>query len=179
MAMTLEEKENIVIEFATVAHESQKRKYTGEPYITHPIAVAKLVMSHGGDHNQGLAAILHDVVEDTPVDLIDIYRYLLNSGFSVSDSEDITNMVDDLTDEYTKENYPQYNRAERKSLEAKRLGEVSSRSQLIKACDMIDNTSSIVGNDPSFAKVYIKEKKALAQMLTKIPVYLYRELLED
>jgi len=31
------------LEFATKAHGDQKRKYTGEPYITHPIAVAKII----------------------------------------------------------------------------------------------------------------------------------------
>lgn len=174
--MLLEEKEKIVIDFATMAHGDQKRKYTGEPYINHPIAVAKLVMKHGGDHNQGLAAILHDVVEDTSYENVDIYRHLLSKGFSVKDSEDISNLVHELTDQYTKEAYPHLNRAKRKSLEADRLGAVSSRGQLIKACDMIDNTASIVDNDPGFASVYLKEKDELAEKLVKIPVYLYRIL---
>ena len=38
----MEEKLQEAIEFATEAHGDQKRKYTGEPYITHPIAVMEI-----------------------------------------------------------------------------------------------------------------------------------------
>ena len=48
---------------ATSAHGDQKRE-SGEPYITHPRAVAEIVMSMGMDANSVIAAVLHDVVED-------------------------------------------------------------------------------------------------------------------
>jgi (p)ppGpp synthase/HD superfamily hydrolase len=55
--------------FATEAHASidQRRKYTGEPYIVHPLAVAELVNSVPHTDEMVAAALLHDVVEDTPV----------------------------------------------------------------------------------------------------------------
>lgn len=55
--------------FATDAHGDidQRRKYTGEPYIVHPIAVAELVRSVPHTPEMIAAALLHDVVEDTPV----------------------------------------------------------------------------------------------------------------
>ncbi len=52
--------------FAYTAHAGQKRK-SGEAYIMHPVAVAKILLSFGMDYQSVIAALLHDVVEDTPV----------------------------------------------------------------------------------------------------------------
>ena len=53
-------------ETATVAHAGQMRR-SGEPYITHPIAVAGIVADLGLDAQTVAAALLHDAVEDTGV----------------------------------------------------------------------------------------------------------------
>ena len=53
-------------QFALSSHGEQLRK-SGEPYIIHPIAVAKLLIGFGMDCQSVVAALLHDVVEDTPV----------------------------------------------------------------------------------------------------------------
>lgn len=52
------------LKYAISAHEGQLRA-SGEPYIIHPIAVAELVAGWGLDHEAVMAALLHDVVEDT------------------------------------------------------------------------------------------------------------------
>ncbi len=54
------------LKFATEAHKNQYRR-TGEEYINHPIQVALLVIDLGMDADTVIAALLHDVVEDTPV----------------------------------------------------------------------------------------------------------------
>ena len=59
--------------FANKAHAGQKRK-SGEPYIVHPISVANILVSLGMDTDSVVAALLHDVVEDTPVTLEDIEK---------------------------------------------------------------------------------------------------------
>lgn len=52
---------------AEKAHEGQKR-YTGEPYISHPVEVARILAGLHMDHECIMAAMLHDVIEDTPID---------------------------------------------------------------------------------------------------------------
>jgi RelA/SpoT family (p)ppGpp synthetase len=67
-----QQKQNDLIEeavrFAQSAHGEQTRA-SGEPYIIHPLAVAETVAAWGLDHEAVIAAILHDVVEDTDVSL--------------------------------------------------------------------------------------------------------------
>ena len=61
---------NQALALATEAHAGQIRKGTKNtqgfavPYITHPVAVAALVVRYGGDEDQAIAALLHDVLED-------------------------------------------------------------------------------------------------------------------
>ena len=52
-------------DFAFQAHQGQRRR-SGEPYITHPVAVADLLADLHLDSQTLMAAILHDVIEDTP-----------------------------------------------------------------------------------------------------------------
>lgn len=53
-----------VLSYATKKHEGQNR-VSGEPYITHPIAVANILIDLGMDYSSICAALLHDVLEDT------------------------------------------------------------------------------------------------------------------
>ncbi|MCB9135980.1 MAG: HD domain-containing protein [Anaerolineales bacterium] len=50
--------------YATTLHATQTRKGSGIPYISHLLAVCALVMEHGGDEDQAIAALLHDAAED-------------------------------------------------------------------------------------------------------------------
>ena len=58
---------NHAIEFATIAHQGQCRKGTNIPYITHPFAVAMMLMKAGCQEEVIIAGLLHDVVEDTAI----------------------------------------------------------------------------------------------------------------
>jgi len=58
-------------EFGAIAHEGQTR-LSGEPYISHPVAVAKMLADMHLDPQTIVAAILHDVVEDTDTSISDL-----------------------------------------------------------------------------------------------------------
>lgn len=60
------------IEFAARAHAGQYRKGTRIPYIVHPLAVARILIEHQAPDDVIVAAVLHDVVEDTQVTLPEI-----------------------------------------------------------------------------------------------------------
>ena len=62
MALT-ERFENALL-VATRLHAGHVRKGSGVPYVSHLLAVSSLVLEHGGDEDQAIAALLHDAVED-------------------------------------------------------------------------------------------------------------------
>jgi (p)ppGpp synthase/HD superfamily hydrolase len=55
-----------ITDFADIAHGSQMRKYTPERYIVHPARVMRLCQEYTDDVTVLAAALLHDVLEDTP-----------------------------------------------------------------------------------------------------------------
>lgn len=62
------EKMNMAFRLASESHAKQKRKGTNTPYIAHPMAVASLVLEHGGSEDAFCSAMLHDVIEDCHVE---------------------------------------------------------------------------------------------------------------
>lgn len=62
--MRLSKRFEEALAFAYQLHNGQTRKATSVPYISHLLAVASLVLEHGGDEDEAIAALLHDAVED-------------------------------------------------------------------------------------------------------------------
>ncbi|WP_424681132.1 HD domain-containing protein [Frateuria sp. YIM B11624] len=60
----LTERFTAAVDYARIAHAGQLRKGTRIPYIQHLLGVASLVLEHGGDEDQAIAGLLHDVLED-------------------------------------------------------------------------------------------------------------------
>lgn len=69
------------------AHKDQRRR-SGEPYIMHPVAVAKILFDYGMDNECIVGALLHDVVEDTTYDLAFIKEHF---------GEEVAVLVDGVT----------------------------------------------------------------------------------
>lgn len=168
---SFQKKYEMVRRFAAEAHGDQKRKYLGTPYIQHPESVARIVKIYGGDSSMILASLLHDVIEDTDVTRDQLQDFLKGENFE--NRGEILALVDNLTDVYTKENFPELNRKERKKLEAERLGNIHPRAQTIKLADLYDNTISIVNHDKKFAKIYLQEKSEILKHMNKghFPLY--------
>lgn len=149
--------------FAEWSHGNagQLRKYTGEPYIVHPREVAALVRSVPHDEAMVAAAFLHDVVEDTPVSIERIRDIF---------GDDVASLVDQLTDVSKPSDG---NRKARKEIDRQHTAKASARAKTIKLADLISNTESITAHDHEFAKVYLREKRALLEVLKEGDAVLY------
>ena len=151
--------------FVTLKHHQQKRKYTGEPYFNHVLAVAKMA---DGLCNFGYEiGLCHDLLEDTDCTAQELKNALVRFGYEEHKAEYIKRAVIELSDVYVSEDFPQLNRAKRKALEAVRLAKTSYEAQTVKYCDLMHNTASIVEHDKHFAKVYLAEKATILKGMNK------------
>jgi guanosine-3',5'-bis(diphosphate) 3'-pyrophosphohydrolase len=164
-----------VAEFADHAHGEQRRKYSGERYIVHPIRVMKICQSFHDQLAIHAAALLHDVLEDTPVTQREMLTFL-NSVMSADLAASTLRLVVELTDVYTKRAFPALKRLARKELEFKRLSLVSSEAQTIKYADVLDNTKDIIVSDPDFATIYLCESGQLLKQMNRGNQVLYRQV---
>ena len=125
-------------DFANEAHKGVRRR-SGEPYILHPIAVAKIVVSNIGlGYKSIVAALLHDVVEDTSYTVDD-----LRSLFG----DKVATLVDGLTK--IKTVLDNEDKAEQKSIQAENFKRIlltlndDVRVVLIKLADRLHNCRTI------------------------------------
>ena len=156
--------EQLAKAYAERKHDAvgHRRKHTGDPYITHPAAVAGIV--RGVPHTEAMlcAAWLHDTVEDTPATLDDIRAVF---------GDEVAVLVEMLTNVSKPEDGV---RAERKAVDRKHTAKASPQAKTIKLADVIDNAGSIAERDPKFAKVYLAEKALLLEVLKEGDPVLWR-----
>jgi guanosine-3',5'-bis(diphosphate) 3'-pyrophosphohydrolase len=145
-----------VKDFADRAHGEQMRKYTPERYIVHPERVMLICREYLDDIPVQAAALLHDVLEDTPVTSKQIEEFL-SELMPVAQVRKTVELVEELTDVYIKKDFPHLNRRSRKELETTRLSKTSAAAQTIKYADLIDNAFDILKNDPQFGRKFIGE----------------------
>ena len=116
-------------ELANNAHNGVCRR-SGEPYICHPLAVARLVLDLGMDSESIAAALLHDVVEDTPTTLDD-----LKAAFG----EEVALLVDGVT-KLTKIQFSNIEELQAENLRKMLLAMSRDvRVMIIKLCDRLHN----------------------------------------
>lgn len=139
------------------AHEGsgQKRKYTNEHYWRHPIEVSKIVASVHHTEDMLIAALGHDLLEDTKM-TPETVEGLFGEG--------VLELILGLTDISKPSDG---NRAERKRIDREHTAEQSPRCKTIKLADLIHNSQSILSYDKEFAKIYILEKELLLTVLTE------------
>ncbi len=151
--------------FVVLKHYGQVRKYTGEPYVNHLRAVAE--MADGKCKFGYEIGLCHDLLEDTDCTFNELDEALKRFEYEIFDRVIIAGSVNELTDIYTPEAFPQLNRAKRKALEAQRLSTISYEAQTVKYCDLINNTESIVKYDEGFAVKYLAEKATILKEMNK------------
>jgi guanosine-3',5'-bis(diphosphate) 3'-pyrophosphohydrolase len=156
---------DIIIEFTDKAHGEQTRKYSPDRYIVHPVRVMKICAKYNHELPVLAAAILHDVLEDTPVTEQQM-REFLSTLMDEEQAIKTVKLVKELTDVYIKEDYPQFNRRKRKQLESDRMAKTSAYAQTIKYADILDNAEEIAKDDPDFARVFLRECRNLMKVMT-------------
>lgn len=118
------------LELARQAHAGQLRRGSdGRPYIDHPLAVAELLLDHGYDDEVLAAALLHDVVEKSEIDVEDIHeRFGTRVAF----------LVDALTEDETIDDY-----AQRKEEHRQRVARMGGDALAIFAADKRTNVAML------------------------------------
>jgi guanosine-3',5'-bis(diphosphate) 3'-pyrophosphohydrolase len=165
-----------IIKFTDNAHGEQMRKYTDERYIVHPVRVMQTCQQYSHDPALLAAALLHDVLEDTPVTESEI-RSFLSSHLSADETNKAVQYVVELTDVFIKKKFPRMNRQKRKEKEADRLSRVSAEAQTIKYADIMDNAVNIVLHDQNFGSRYLKESQMILDVMQKGHPVLYERAL--
>lgn len=125
------------ISFAATKHKDQRRKgANAEPYINHPIAVAKLLTDVAIVYDVDIlqAAILHDTIEDTETTQEELLKKF---------GKTVTDYVIEMTDD---KSLP---KAERKRLQIVNAPHKSKAAKLIKLCDKICNITDVMNNPPT------------------------------
>ncbi len=120
-------------EFAAKAHEGQKRS-SGQAYIIHPLAVAYILLELGMDTDTICAALLHDVVEDTPATLDDLKKRF---------GQDVAMLVDGVT---KLSKIPIFTKEEQQAENIRKILLAMSqdiRVMIIKLCDRLHNMRTL------------------------------------
>ncbi len=124
------------VAYAARQHAAQKRKGTDRPYIAHLLGVASIVLEHGGDEDQAIAALLHDVVEDCG-GLRRLREIRRRFGARVAE------IVDGCTDAYTVPK-PPWRRRKEKYLA--HLPQACADVRLVSAADKLHNAREVLSD---------------------------------
>lgn len=142
-------------EYADKAHERQMRQ-SGEPYITHPIAVARILVELGMDTETICAGLLHDVVEDTASTLDEIKKMF---------GADVALMVDGVT-KLTKLSYSSKEQRQAENVRKMLLAMAKDvRVIIVKLADRLHNMRT-----GEYWKEYKRREKALETMEVYAPL---------
>lgn len=122
--------------YAAVKHAAQKRKGTEIPYISHPLAVAAIVIENGGSEDEAIAALLHDVPEDCGgAEALNDIRHRFGDAVSA--------IVADCTDAWET---PKPAWRPRKERYIEHLSLVSPSTLLVSSADKLHNGRSILND---------------------------------
>jgi GTP diphosphokinase / guanosine-3',5'-bis(diphosphate) 3'-diphosphatase len=143
-------------EVACTAHHGPARE--GDTDITHPLAVAEVLHDNGFDEHVVAAALLHDVVEDTAVDL---------PAIAAPFGSDIAGLVDEMTEDESIESYPQ-----RKAEHRRRVSK-DRRAAAIYAADKLASTRSLLAGErdvaPEKLEHYVETLRTMRETNPDLP----------
>ena len=152
------------------AHSGQSR-VSGEPYISHPLAVARIVFELNMDNRSVMAALLHDVVEDTTVSVEQITEQF---------GEDVALLVDGLS-KLTNLKFKSRAEAQAANFQKMLLAMVDDiRVILIKLADRIHNMRTLgVMPDEKRRRIAHETLEVYAPIANRLGIYRMKNELED
>ena len=161
---------NAAFELAEQAHTGQSR-VSGEPYISHPLAVARIVFELNMDHRCVMAALLHDVVEDTSVSIDQIGEQF---------GQDVALLVDGLS-KLTHLKFKSRAEAQAANFQKMLLAMVDDiRVILIKLADRIHNMRTLgVMPDEKRRRIARETLEVYAPISNRLGIYRMKNELED
>ncbi|RYG11338.1 MAG: metal-dependent phosphohydrolase, partial [Chitinophagaceae bacterium] len=119
-----------LINWVAEQHGDQLIKKTRLPYLNHLTAVGNLSESFV---RLGFEiGLCHDLLEDTSASDESLFNALQNFGYSLDDTNRIVDCVKELTDVFSKNQFPELSKKERKKRESERLVSISPTSQTVK-----------------------------------------------
>ena len=156
--------------FAKAAHGTQAR-HTGEPYITHPIAVAEILAAMRMDPPTIMAALLHDVVEDTPVKQAEIVETF---------GKEVGDLVDGVT-KLTQIHFDSHAQAQAENFRKMVMAMTSDiRVILVKLADRLHNMRTLHGLPPNKRRRISRETlEIFAPIANRLGMHAFRVELED
>lgn len=119
----------LALQFANEIHSTQQRKGLGAPYVSHLMAVSALVLEHGGNETEAIAALLHDAAEDCGGrPMLETVRVMFGDGVA-----EIVEACTDTMDE------PKPAWRPRKEAYVAHLASASPSIKLVAGCDKLHN----------------------------------------
>lgn len=138
------------VDYAREQHKEQTRKGSGIPYIYHLLGVASLVLEFGGDEEQTLAGLLHDVIEDCGGK----HEAIIRERFGDRVADIVVACTDGTEESKAAATAPEAKREnwrQRKLAYLAHLREESADAILVSCCDKLHNARAIVNDleDPA------------------------------
>ncbi len=131
----------LAFDFAATEHQHQLRKSTQIPYLSHLMSVAALALENGGDEEQAIAGLLHDVIEDAePSSRIAYIRSEINELFGSR----VLSIVESCSDGEPDDQGVKPPWKPRKEAYLTRLETKDIDTLLVSCCDKLHNAKSIL-----------------------------------
>ncbi|WP_127165531.1 HD domain-containing protein [Xanthomonas euvesicatoria] len=140
----LTERYALAVDYARIAHAGQVRKGTQVPYLSHLLGVSTLVLECGGDEEQAIAGLLHDVVEDCGGG----HEASIRAQFGDAVADIVMACTDATAEDKAEVDNSERARKrdwrERKQAYLAHLRKTPERALLVSGCDKLYNARSIV-----------------------------------
>jgi (p)ppGpp synthase/HD superfamily hydrolase len=126
------------LDYVALHHDGQLRKGTNIPYLAHLLGVCALVLEYGGDEDQAIAGLLHDVIEDCG----EQHRAVVRATFGARVADIVEGCADGVPDSEDRKTPWR----ERKAAYLTDLRDAPRDTLLVSACDKLHNARAIAAD---------------------------------